>query len=132
MAGIGLIKPVFAYWMIALGFKLFGFTEFGASFFPFSFMVFLGLYLGDLGAAGNSTGKSGILQWCLSAHDASIFYHFEVGPYRWHALPIFEWSPSFLLLGYSTAAEKVLLRDVCLRSPSHPHQGPYRFFAFLA
>ena len=27
-------KPVFSYWMIALGFKLFGFTEFGARFFP--------------------------------------------------------------------------------------------------
>ena len=27
-------KPVFSYWMIALGFKIFGFTEFGARFFP--------------------------------------------------------------------------------------------------
>lgn len=27
-------KPVFAYWMIALGFKIFGFSEFGARFFP--------------------------------------------------------------------------------------------------
>jgi 4-amino-4-deoxy-L-arabinose transferase-like glycosyltransferase len=27
-------KPVFAYWMIALGFKIFGFNEFGARFFP--------------------------------------------------------------------------------------------------
>ena len=32
-------KPVFAYWMIALGFKLFGFTEFGARF-SLLFMVF--------------------------------------------------------------------------------------------
>ena len=37
-------KPVFAYWMIALGFKLFGFTEFGARFFP-SLYGLLGLYL---------------------------------------------------------------------------------------
>lgn len=27
-------KPVFSYWMIALGFKIFGFSEFGARFFP--------------------------------------------------------------------------------------------------
>ena len=27
-------KPVFFYWLTALGFKLFGFTEFGARFFP--------------------------------------------------------------------------------------------------
>ncbi len=27
-------KPIFFYWLTALGFKLFGFTEFGARFFP--------------------------------------------------------------------------------------------------
>lgn len=27
-------KPIMSYWLIALGFKLFGFTEFGARFFP--------------------------------------------------------------------------------------------------
>ncbi|MFA6849530.1 MAG: glycosyltransferase family 39 protein [Selenomonadaceae bacterium] len=27
-------KPIMSYWMIALGFKIFGFTEFGARFFP--------------------------------------------------------------------------------------------------
>lgn len=37
-------KPVFSYWMIALGFKLFGFSEFGARFFP-SLFGLLGLWL---------------------------------------------------------------------------------------
>lgn len=27
-------KPIFFYWLTALGFKIFGFTEFGARFFP--------------------------------------------------------------------------------------------------
>ncbi len=27
-------KPIMSYWLIALGFKIFGFTEFGARFFP--------------------------------------------------------------------------------------------------
>ena len=27
-------KPIFFYWLTALGFKMFGFTEFGARFFP--------------------------------------------------------------------------------------------------
>lgn len=27
-------KPIMFYWLTALGFKLFGFTEFGARFFP--------------------------------------------------------------------------------------------------
>jgi 4-amino-4-deoxy-L-arabinose transferase-like glycosyltransferase len=37
-------KPVFAYWMIALGFKIFGFNEFAARFFP-SLFGLLGLRL---------------------------------------------------------------------------------------
>ena len=30
-------KPVFFYWLTALGFKIFGFTEFAARFFPSCF-----------------------------------------------------------------------------------------------
>ncbi len=37
-------KPIMSYWLIASGFKLFGFTEFGARFFP-SFFGLLGLAL---------------------------------------------------------------------------------------
>jgi len=33
-------KPIFFYWLTALGFKLFGFTEFAARFFPALFSVF--------------------------------------------------------------------------------------------
>ena len=37
-------KPVLFYWLTALGFKIFGFTEFGARFFPAVFgMLGLGL-----------------------------------------------------------------------------------------
>ncbi|MDO4178341.1 MAG: glycosyltransferase family 39 protein [Phascolarctobacterium sp.] len=37
-------KPIFFYWLTALGFKLFGFTEFGARFFPSLFgLASLGL-----------------------------------------------------------------------------------------
>lgn len=41
-------KPIFAYWMIASGFKLFGFTEFAARFFP-ALTGLLGLLLATWG-----------------------------------------------------------------------------------
>ena len=41
-------KPIFSYWMIALGFKIFGFTEFGARFFP-AITGLLGLLLATWG-----------------------------------------------------------------------------------
>jgi len=41
-------KPIMAYWMIASGFKLFGFTEFGARFFP-AITGLLGLLLATWG-----------------------------------------------------------------------------------
>ena len=41
-------KPIMSYWMIALGFKVFGFTEFGARFFP-SITGLLGLLLATWG-----------------------------------------------------------------------------------
>ena len=69
-------KPVFAYWMIALGFKLFWIYGIWGSFFPFSLWSF-GPLSGDLGQQETLRGKSGILQWCLSAHDASIFLPFR-------------------------------------------------------
>ena len=41
-------KPIMAYWLIASGFKLFGFTEFGARFFP-AVTGLLGLLLATWG-----------------------------------------------------------------------------------
>ncbi|MDD4721639.1 MAG: glycosyltransferase family 39 protein [Acidaminococcaceae bacterium] len=41
-------KPIFVYWMIALGFKFFGFTEFAARFFP-ALTGLLGLLLATWG-----------------------------------------------------------------------------------
>ena len=41
-------KPIMAYWMIAAGFKIFGFTEFGARFFP-ALTGLLGLLLATWG-----------------------------------------------------------------------------------
>lgn len=48
-------KPVFFYWLTATGFKIFGFNEFGARFFPALFgMAGLGLLVY---AAKNFTAK---------------------------------------------------------------------------
>ena len=56
--------------MIALGFKLLALRNLGG-FFPF-FMVFWAFYLVTWGGR-KLYGEKVILQWCLSAHDASIF-----------------------------------------------------------
>lgn len=57
-------KPVFAYWMIALGFKIFGFTEFGARFFP-SLFGLLGLKLVVWGGKKLYSEKTGFYSGVL-------------------------------------------------------------------
>lgn len=65
-------KPIMFYWLTALGFKLFGFTEFGARFFPAVF-GFLGLGLVCYGGYRLYNEKVGFLSGVLLLSSVEYF-----------------------------------------------------------
>lgn len=77
-------KPIFFYWLTALGFKIFGFTEFGARFFPAVFG------LGSLG---------------LLAYGGKRLYNERIG---WLSTFILLTSVEFFLISKSIITDSVL------------------------
>ena len=98
-------KPVLFYWLTALGFKLFGFTEFGARFFPALLgMASLGLvvYAANKLYGGKTAFWSGVIlltstEFFLISKsiitDSTLFFFFSM-------------ALVFFYLGYSTANKK--------------------------
>ena len=65
-------KPIMFYWLTALGFKLFGFTEFGARFFPALFGL-LGIGLVSYGGYRLYNEKVGFFSGVLLLSSVEFF-----------------------------------------------------------
>ena len=74
-------KPIFFYWMTALAYKMFGFTEFASRFFPALF----GLGSVALLAWGGSkleNARSGFISALVLLSSVEFFSDQQVGNYR--------------------------------------------------
>ena len=107
-------KPVFFYWLTAAGFKIFGFNEFAARFFPALFgMAGLGLLVY---AAKKLYGeKNCVLERRYFNDQHGVFPHQQIGYYRQHAVFLFQHGAGVFLPWVQHAAEKITI-TACIQA----------------